>query len=239
MTEKLHIPDRRELPAAWIEGRREHLLAELAGQPTASRRRRRIVVALVPAVAALLVATAFTTYALTRQPTHLESIGCYDRASLSANTAVVSADGRDPVTVCAGVWREGALGTNVPQQLEACVLQTGAVGVFPRSPGEDACDSLGLARLPASYAARAARFAGLQDAIVARLGEPASGSSQRGPECVGKDAAIAFVRRELDSRGYRDWQIKVSGGDFSSASPCAEPAFDTAARTVFLIPAAR
>jgi hypothetical protein len=152
MTEKLRIPDRRELPAAWIDGRRDYLLAELAGRPAASRRRRRIVIGLVPAVViALFVATAFTTYALTRKPTHLESIGCYDRASLSANTAVVSADGRDPVTICAQVWRQGALGADVPTQLEACVLQTGAIGVFPRSNGGDTCGTLGLARLPASY----------------------------------------------------------------------------------------
>ncbi|HEX6662333.1 MAG TPA: hypothetical protein VF025_01550 [Gaiellaceae bacterium] len=157
MSERLRIPTRRELPAAWIERRRSHLLAELAGRLAASRRRRRIVIALVPAVLVLLAATAFTTYAVTREPTHLESIGCYDRASLGANTAIVSADGRDPVTICAAVWRQGALGTNVPKQLEACVLQTGAIGVFPRSDGGDTCGSLGLARLPASYAAHAKR----------------------------------------------------------------------------------
>jgi hypothetical protein len=148
MTEKLRIPNRKELPAAWIEQRRDHLLAEIAGRAAPSRRRRRLGIALVPAVLLLLGATAFTTYTLTRQPTHLESIGCYDRASLDANTAVVSADGRDPVTACAEVWRQGALGPNVPTQLEACVLQSGAIGVFPRSAGGDTCGSLGLARVP-------------------------------------------------------------------------------------------
>jgi hypothetical protein len=239
MTEKLRIPDRRELPAVWIEGRRDHLVAELAGRPATPRRRRRIVIALVPAVAVLLGATAFTTYALTREPTHLESIGCYDRASLGANTSVVSADGRDPVTICAGVWRQGALGANVPKQLEACVLQTGAIGVFPGSEGGDTCSSLGLARLPAGYAAEAGRFAGLQDAIEARLGAPASGSSKRGTQCVDEASAFAFVRRALDARGYADWQIKVTGGGFSAASPCAEPSFDTGAKTVYLVPATR
>lgn len=236
MSDRMQIPDRRELPAAWIERHRDHLLGELARRPAAERRRRRVVIALVPAVIVLLAATAFTTYSLTREAKHLESIGCYDRASLAANTAIVSADGRDPVAICAEVWQQGAFGTDVPTQLEACVLQTGAIGVFPRS-GRDTCETLGLAPLPASYAAQARRFAALRDAIVARLGEPASGSSKRGSQCVGKAAAVAFVRHELDSRGYGDWQIKVSGGDFTSARPCAEPSFDTGGKTAYLVPA--
>src|SRR5262249_30370384 len=150
MSERLHIPNRRELPAVWIEKRRSHLLAELAGSPVMARRRRRIVIAVVPAVLLLLATTGFTTYALTREPTHLNSIGCYDAPSLHANTAIVSADARDPVAICAGVWQEGALGENIPRQLDACVLQSGAIGVFPRSNGGDTCGSLGLARLPAS-----------------------------------------------------------------------------------------
>ena len=236
MSDKLRIPDRREVPATWIERQRDFLLDELAGKSAAQRRRRRLVIVLVPATFILLAATAFTTYSLTRQPKHLESIGCFDRASLSANTAIVSADGRDPVKICTDVWQQGALGTPVPKQLAACVLQTGAIGVFPRS-GDDTCGALGLAPLPASYAAEAKRFAALQNAIVARLGEPASGSSKRGPECVGQAAAISFVRHQLDSRGYGDWQIKVSGGDFTSARPCAEPSFDTGGKTAYLVPA--
>ena len=234
----VRIPDRRELSAAWIERHRDHLLGELARRPAAQRRRRRVVIALVPAVVALLAATAFTTYSLTREAKHLESIACYDRASLEANTAIVDADGRSPVAICAGVWQQGALGTHAPKRLEACVLQTGAIGVFPRS-GRDTCGALGLAPLPASYAAQARRFAGLRDAIVARLGEPASGSSRRGPQCVGKAEAIAFVRGQLDARGYGDWQIKVAGGTFTAARPCAEPSFDTGAKAVYLIPASR
>ncbi len=234
MTEKLRIPDRRELPAAWIEAHKAYLLDEL--RPPAARRRRRIVVALVPAVLILLAATAFTTYKLTRTPTHLESIGCYDRADLGANVAVVSADGRDPLTICADVWQQGALGKQAPKALAACVLQTGAIAVFP-AVGDHTCGSLGLAPLPASYRAEARRFAALRDAVVARLGEPASGSSKRGPQCVGRTAAERFVRRALDAQGYADWQIKVAGGTFTKATPCAEPSFDTGAKTVYLMPA--
>ncbi|HEY6151620.1 MAG TPA: hypothetical protein VIW19_13950 [Gaiellaceae bacterium] len=233
MTEKLRIPERRELPATWIELLRDHLADELAPR---RQRRRRLVIALVPAILILLAATAFTTYKLTRNPTHLESVGCFDRASLRANTAIVDADGRDPVAICTEIWQQGALGKDVPKQLQACVLQTGAIGVFP---GRNACAALGLAPLPASYAIEARRFAALRNAIVARLGEPASGSSRRGSQCVGRPAAESFVRRQLDARGYGDWQIKVAGGTFSTSRPCAEPSFDTGSKTVFLIPASR
>jgi hypothetical protein len=239
MTDQLRIPARRDLPAGWLESHKAYLLDELALQPGRERRRRRLTLVLVPAVVALLAATAFTTYALTRKPTHLESIGCFDRADLQANTAIVDADGRDPVAICADVWRHGGLGKGrTPKRLEACVLETGAIGVFPSSvPGT--CGKLGLAPLPASYAREAKRFAALRDAIVARLGEPASGSSRRGPQCVHEAAARAFVRRALDAHGYRDWRIQIAGGSFSAQRPCAEPSFDNGGKVVLLVPAAR
>jgi hypothetical protein len=238
MRQALRIPDRRELPAAWLRQHRDFLLAEVASTPAAERRRRRLMIALVPAVFVLLAASAFTSYSLTREPKHLESIGCYDAASLAGNVAVVDANGRDPVSICTQVWQQGALGAHLPKRLEACVLDTGAIGVFPTSRG-NTCASLGLAPLPATYAAEARRFAALRNAIVRRLGGPASGSSKRGPRCVGKTAAFAVVRRELDARGYGDWGIEIAGGDFTAARPCAEPSFDTGAKTVYLLPASR
>lgn len=50
---------------------------------------------------------------------------------------------------------------------------------------------------------------------------------------------MAFVRHALDTRGYGDWQIKLTGGTFTAARPCAEPSFDTGAKTVYLVPASR
>jgi len=237
MTDRLSIPRTRDLPAAWIEIRKEHLMEELALQPAAERRRRRLTLVLVPAAIAVLVATAFTTYALTREPTHLESIGCFDRADLAANTAIVDADGRDPVAICAEVWRQGGLGSGpAPKRLQACVLKTGAIGVFP---GSDICGKLGLAPVPASYSREARRFAALRKAIVSRLGEPASGSSKRGPQCVGEGAARRLVRGLLNARGYGGWRILIGGGNFSAERPCAEPSFDTSEKVVVLVPTSR
>jgi hypothetical protein len=111
-------------------------------------------------------------------------------------------------------------------------------GVFPAS-GRDTCGALGLAPLSAGYATEAKRFAALRNALVARLGEPASGSSLRGPQCVGRSAAERFVRGALDVRGYADWRVEIAGGGFTPARPCAEPSFDTGAKTVYLLPARR
>jgi hypothetical protein len=107
------------------------------------------------------------------------------------------------------------------------------VGIRPPSA---TCEKLGLADLPASYAQEGKRFAALRDAIVAKIGEAASGSSRGGPQCVGGDEARAVVQRELDSHGYGDWTVMAAGGEFSGAQPCADVFFDGGAKTVFLTP---
>lgn len=200
---------------------------------TARRRRRRFVLVLIPAVIAILAVTGFTTYALTREPTHLETVGCYDRAALDANVAVVGADGRDPTAICTEIWQSGE-GEAVPRNLAACVLETGAIGVFPSS-GASTCETLGLADLPASYAVEGKRFAALRDAIVEQLGEPASGSSRGSSKCVGEDKARALIRRELDTHGYGEWGIVVTA-DYTAERPCTEVYFDGEKKVVELIP---
>jgi hypothetical protein len=229
-------PMERDLPTGRLQRRKEHLVSELrTWDRTVRRRRRRLGFVLVPAVLVLLGVTGFTTYQLTREPTHLESIGCYDKASLDANVAVVDADGSDPTDICGAVWRTGAFGHEGDHpQLAACVLQTGAVGVFPSSGGQT-CETLGLADLPASYAAKGTQFAILRNAIVARVGEPASGSTLGGPQCLGEDEARLIVRRELVTHGFGDWDVKVAGEPFSAARPCADVSFDSAGKTVLLV----
>jgi hypothetical protein len=140
----------------------------------------------VPAVVAVLVATGFTTYALVREPTHLESIGCYGRASLDANVAVVSSDERDPTDVCGEVWRTGGFGEEgkIPQ-LTACVLDTGAVGVFPGSPAKT-CSELGLAELPRDYTAAAQGFIGLRVRSSRSSGSPRPEARSAVPSASGR-----------------------------------------------------
>lgn len=231
-------PMERDLPSGQLQRRKEHLVSEVrAWDRTAKRRRRRLALILAPAALGVLVATGFTTYALVREPTHLESIGCYERASLDANVAVVGADERTPADICGEVWRTGGFGKEgASPALTACVLPTGAVGVFP---GPDTtCSDLGLAKIPASYTEQMEGFAGLQAAIVAKLGEPPSGSSRGGPECVPKDDARLIVKRELEIRGYSDWKVEIAG-DFTEARPCADVSFDTGGKTVILVSGSR
>ena len=231
------IPAQRDLPPGRLQLRREHLVREVTMWDRAAQwRRRRFVLVFVPAVLAVLAVTGFTTYALTREPTHLESVGCFETAELDGNIAIVNADGRAPTAICAQLWRQGDMGAGpAPESLAACVLERGAVGVFPSSGG-DTCEQLGLADLPPTYAAEAERFAALRDAIAAELGA-SYGSTERAPKCLREEEARALVRHELAARGYEDWSIEVIGGGFAE-SPCAAVGlgFDGERKIVFLVP---
>jgi hypothetical protein len=238
MSDELFIPGERDLPAGRLQQRKEHLVSELSLWDRAvRRRRRRLAFVLVPAVVLVLGVTGFTTYALTREPTHLESVGCFETAELDGNITVINADGRDPTQICAELWRDGVMGPGpTPESLAACVLESGAVGVFP-SAAANTCEKLGLADLPPTYSAKAERFTALRDAILARLGQPPSGTSEGDLKCVREEEARAFVREELDAHGYEDWGIELIGDGFTGR-PCAEVSvgFDGERKVVFLVP---
>jgi hypothetical protein len=195
--------------------------------PRERRRRRRLLGSLVPAVVLLLGATGIGTYILTREATHLESIGCYATADLGADTTIVSADGRDPVAVCAELWQDGAVGSGqVPTELAACVLPGGAAGVFPAA-GPDTCNSLGLAKLAEGFAVDAGRVADLSGAVTARLAI----------DCLGEAEARGIAQRELAARGFAGWRVEVAGDGHSSARPCTQFGTDASDRLALLIPA--
>ncbi len=70
------------------------------------------------------------------------SVGCYGGASLHASTAILH--GRDPVAVCAKLWREGVIGDGSSSHLVACAAAGSSVAqVFP-GPGSAVCRRLGL-----------------------------------------------------------------------------------------------
>ena len=229
-------PPERELPPERLQTRKEHLVSELTLERSRrERRRRRLVVALVPAVLVVLAATGFTTYVLTREATVFEGVGCFERASLDGNVAIVQNDGRHPREICREAWAGGAFEAPPPADLAACVLESGAVGVFPSS-GRETCPALGLARLPASYERDARRFGGLRDALVAKLGAAGTGSTLPSGPCVGEGEAQAIVRRELDARGFDGWSVESTAA-FTDERPCADLAFDGQRRVVLLVPA--
>jgi hypothetical protein len=91
------------------------------------------------------------------------SVGCYDRASLHADTTIVH--GSDPIATCAELWREGVVDTRLrrleregriderPERdsphLVACAYEGSSIAhVFP-APGSAVCRRLGLVPLPA------------------------------------------------------------------------------------------
>jgi hypothetical protein len=238
MNEETRIPAQRDLPPGRLQQRKELLVREVSLWDGAlRRRRRRLALVLVPAVVAVLAVTGFTTYALTREPTQLESIGCFEQASLDANVSVVSADGRDPAVICTEIWEQyGIEGGPAPKRVASCVLESGAVGVFPSS-GQDTCEQLGLADLPPTYAAEAERFAALRDAIEKHLGIPPSGTSEGDLKCLSEEDARSFVRQELEAHGYEDWGMEVIGDGFVGR-PCTTVSlgFDGERKVVFLVP---
>jgi hypothetical protein len=241
MTTHLPLPEARDLPPGRLARRSRHVVSELMRAEVPRRRRRRLVLVLAPAALALVAATGFTTYSLLREPTHLMSIGCYETASESANVAIVDTgagrgfDGRSPVEMCAEAWRRGAMGGPMPRALAACVLSTGAIGVFPGAR-EGTCATLGLADVDAATLAEIERFATLRRAILAELGEPATGSSVGSSKCLGERESRAVTRRELDAHGYGEWTIEVAGDGFTAERPCAEAFFDHGQKAVTLIP---
>jgi hypothetical protein len=212
MSERLDVPTDPRLPEDRWRQRRDHLVDEL-GRATRLRRRRRLVAAVfIPVVALGLVAAAVLA---SRSPEITAHLGCYDAPSVEANTVVVDADGRLPTAICAELWARGEMDpvTKAAPPLEACVLRTGPVGVFPADP-PGVCERLGLAPLRTEgYHTTTGRIGALRDALVRRVNPDR--------RCLDEATATATVRRELDRRGLTDWTIKVERGSFAGNRPCA------------------
>lgn len=117
-----------------------------AGPPVTRKPRRGLVLAVAAATAAIIASAAYAGYALTRPATQLKSIGCYETVSLTANTAVVAAGSGSPVVTCGEKWSSAFPGVAPPASFAACVLDSGAIGVFPADTGNP-CAKLGLSAL--------------------------------------------------------------------------------------------
>lgn len=184
-------------------------------------RRRRVY--LVPIVAAAVLTAGTIAWALSRGPTQHLSVGCYSAIALDARAAVVSATEASPVETCRRAWLDGAFG-KPPPPLEACVLPSGAVGVFP-SPEGDSCARLSLPPAPTEPASPVVK---LQDTLVDTfLGR-----------CVSESEARRIVVAEMRRLGLGDWRVTTSGR-FESTRPCASLAFDEARSVVLLVPIPR
>jgi hypothetical protein len=228
MDDPLLLPPDRDLPARRLQLRREHLVREI----TTSRRRVRRLVSALAAAALVLAATGFGAYELTRELTHVDSIGCFERADVDGNVTVIGSEAADPVAACAALWRSGAVGsTTTAPSLTACVLDTGAVAVMPGPAG--VCEALGIASLSAEGRRRLAGLGELRAALAARFGD-GSGSKKR-TACVGEHDARRIVREELHARRLTGWTIDVAVA-FDADRRCASAALVPAEKTIRLIP---
>jgi hypothetical protein len=235
MRNQLAPPPERDFPAGRLQLRKQHLVSEIrsASPIHLQRRSRRIAMAAIALAAVVLIGAAYAGYVLTRPATQLESIGCYQSASLSANTAVISSDGGSPAAACARIWTSAFPGAARPAGFAACVLDSGAIGVFPKQSVADTCRQLGLAQLDQSATAQSQsrRFAALKSDLSALFTSDA---------CLGFRQARARTQEVLDKNGLSDWRIipgeGVSGEGFSAERPCAGLAFDTSKQTIILVP---
>jgi len=142
-------PPERDFPPGRLQQRKEQLVSEIYGTAAkpALRYPRRILVSVAAlTVAGIFAAAAYAGYALTRPVTPVVTIGCYESDSLDANTAVLAAGTASPVAACAAKYASAFPDARRPVGFAACVLPSGAVGVFPGDTAGDTCKSLGLAK---------------------------------------------------------------------------------------------
>lgn len=108
-----------------------------------NRRRVRMVAPVLMLAVAGGTAAAMSLQSPTTPTTNARGVGCYQTASLTANTLVTAVANADPVATCRAQWVEG-FHQPAPADLSECVNH-GLPAVFPGPL--DVCDSLGIARL--------------------------------------------------------------------------------------------
>lgn len=206
-----------------IAGTRKPAHARSQRLRTLRARRRTYLLALVP----LLGAIAAGAWALTQGASKQITIGCYASVDLQAHTVVVPAGAGTAVDTCRKVWRRGDFGSRLTPPLQACVLASGAIGVFP-SPNQKACTHLHLALLASTTppAPTAASPVELKNALVQTFF--ANG-------CMNQQHAVAAVQAELRKLALTNWHVQINGS-FTSRRPCASLAFDEEAHHVLLVP---
>ncbi|WP_433331573.1 hypothetical protein [Spirillospora sp. CA-294931] len=210
-----HLPAERDLPRAAHQLRREHLMSEITepGRRRVLRRGRWITgvsLAVVltgggAAVAASLMGGERVEQAL--------GTGCYDRASLDADTTVIGDGGLDPVSACAELWSKGEVGDAEPPvpPLVACT-QGKSVGVFPGDART--CAKLGLTAARPLTAAEKAEARAL---ITVRK----KLADQTGRRCLPEKEALTTAQSLLASHGLKGWRVVAEGFGSGKPADCA------------------
>ena len=188
------------------------------------RKPRRIVVIPVAVMAALGLA-AFAWILVPQSVTKYANVGCYAADSLNANTAIIGS-GNDPISACGVLWEQGQFGPPSHPGLAACVLPSGAVGIFPTTSGDSVCSQLNLAVPEQPYPNAVSKaFNSFKSAVVSEL---------VAAKCMSPVNARSTVRQELDTHNLSSWT--VSSGTFTADRPCAGLAFNTDGHQILLVP---
>jgi len=193
---------------------------------------RRWVWALVALAAAIATAAA---YVATRPVSEPSTVGCYLEAHLGSDVVVLAASiDTAAEELCRTVWEPGGefaaeTGLGVAQDgtappLAACVLDSGAIGVFPMIVGADVCTELGLAEPDAGSVEDNRAIIEMENAVVDRFLDA----------CLDLATAEAVVESELASRDLSDWRV-IESRPFGPERPCATLAIDASAKTVLLV----
>jgi hypothetical protein len=198
-------PPAPDLPADRLRRRTEQVMVAFTRlQPRAARRRHRRVVAVAVAVLLLLGLLAVGAYARLRPGpvTQLGAgVGCFAKASLRSDVAVVELGGLDPIARCQEVWAGGGLGRPRPAPpLVTCVYPSGALAVLPGTVPAS-CDRLGLREPAAGEIDRLRRFDAMQQAIKRRLG-------LMHRACIDPATAARAITAELRAHGFTDWRVQ-------------------------------
>lgn len=230
--------DPLELLAKLVEARRaqfgdgpppEEVLARVVpgGRPPEPRRRRLRRSLIAVALAVGVGGSGAVAWAVwhRERATSPATVQCLREADLNATSAVVSANGVDPLTRCIRFW-DGRLDDWGPRPpLVACVSPTGAPVVMP---GDDTtCQMLGIPNLDPTLTEAQARVVRMQE----ELGQLLLTSIR----CVPPAEAAEVARDQLDKHQLEGWDVVIEG-DFSSTAPCGVPGFDEAGETVYIQP---
>jgi hypothetical protein len=158
-------------------------------------------------------------------------INCFAAPSLDASMTVVPASGADPIAACLELWVDGAvtddLEVDAPDDLTACILRGGQIGVFPLLANR-ACASLDLPEADST-----------RDDLNRQVVELARSLGERlNPQtCVGETEARRMAAEEVDALGLA-FSVRLRE-PFTEQKPCATAAIDAEQALVLLVPTVR
>ncbi|MFP5319992.1 MAG: hypothetical protein ACLGI2_17085 [Acidimicrobiia bacterium] len=200
----------------------------VAGEAGGAVSRRRTRVAFVAVAMVATVTAGWTVLAGPDEPTNRLTVGCYATVDAGGRVEVVVRDGRTPEEICARLWREGVFGGAAVPPLAACVLASGAIGVFPGTgPGVCAAVQGAPAQEPDA--------AGGPDPVALRLSLL---EALHAEGCVRPERAVDLIRRALADGGYQGWTVEVAGTP-GPDRPCATLGFDVPGARVVVVPGPR